>query len=67
MKQIYRSMRAILMLSLLFFCALVGKAQGLTTVTQTSFSAVTGNVDGDNNVTYTAEKGGGTSNPVVNQ
>lgn len=36
-----------------------------TTVTQNSFSAVSGNVDSDTNVSYTTAKGEGTSNPVI--
>lgn len=68
MKQIYRSTRAILTLLFLSFCALGGvNAQDVTkTVTQTSFSAISGDVAGDANVYYEAAKGGGTSNPAVN-
>lgn len=35
------------------------------TVKMTSFSAISGNVDGDVNVTYTSAKGGGTTDPGV--
>lgn len=37
-----------------------------TTVTQNSFSTVSGNVDGDTKVSYTTAKGEGTSNPAIN-
>ena len=39
---------------------------GQTTVTQTSFSAISGKVNNDTIVSYAAYKGGGTSNPAVN-
>lgn len=41
-------------------------AWGQTTVTTTSFSAISGIVGGDANVSYAAYRGGGTSNPAVN-
>ena len=41
-------------------------AWGQTTVTQTSFSAISGNVNNDTKVSYSSYKGGGTSNPAVN-
>ena len=37
-----------------------------TTVTQTSFTAINGNVNNDTKVSYAAYKGNGTSNPAVN-
>ena len=36
------------------------------TATMTSFSATSGNVGSDTNVTYAAHRGGGTSNPQIN-
>ena len=53
-------------LMLLTMMAQPGRAWGQTTVTQTSFSAISGNVNNDSNVSYTAYKGEGTSNPAVN-
>lgn len=51
---------------LLTMMAQPGRAWGQTTVTQTSFSAISGNVNNDSNVSYAAYKGEGTSNPAVN-
>lgn len=51
---------------LLAFLAIPLGMRGQTTVTQTSFSAISGNVNDDTNVSYAAYKGGGTSNPAVN-
>ena len=42
------------------------KVMGQTTVTQTSFSTISGNVNNDTKVSYAAYKGGGTSNPAIN-
>lgn len=53
-------------LMLLTMMAQPGRAWGQTTVTQTSFSAISGNVNNDSNVSYAAYKGEGTSNPAVN-
>lgn len=36
------------------------------TITQTSFSAVSGNLNGDANISYGATKGKGTTNPAIN-
>ena len=51
---------------LLTMMATTGEMWGQTTVTQTSFTAISGNVNNDLNVSYAAYKGGGTSNPAVN-
>ena len=40
--------------------------KGQTTVTQTSFTAISGNVNNDTKVSFAAYKGGGTSNPAAN-
>lgn len=49
----------------LFVMAGAGNVWGQTTVTQTTFSSTSGNVNNDTNVSYTSYKGGGTSNPVI--
>lgn len=51
---------------LLTMVATTGRMWGQTTVTQTSFTAISGNVNNDTKVSYAAYKGGGTSNPAVN-
>ena len=51
---------------LLTMVATTGTMWGQTTVTQTSFTATSGNVNNDTKVSYAAYKGGGTSNPAVN-
>lgn len=44
----------------------VSKKVNSVTVTQTTFTSVSGNLNGDTNVTYTSAKGGGTSAPAIN-
>lgn len=39
---------------------------GSTTVTQTSFTSVSGSLNGDANISYAATKGDGTTNPAIN-
>ncbi len=41
-------------------------APATVTVNMSTFSAISGNVGGDSNVTYACAKGGGTTNPAVN-
>lgn len=52
--------------ALLAFLAIPMGMRGQTTVTQTTFSSVSGQVDDDANVSYACYKGGGTSAPAVN-
>ena len=55
------------MLLALFFLAGGGiNANAQTTVTQTSFTAIEGNVGGDKNVSYKAEQGNATTAPAIN-
>ena len=62
-KQLQKFMAA---LALLLFMVPAMVTWGQTTVTQTSFSAISGNVNNDTHVSYSAHKGAGTSNPAVN-
>ena len=52
--------------ALLAFLAIPMGMRGQTTVIQTTFSSVSGQVDDDANVSYACYKGGGTSAPAVN-
>lgn len=55
------------MLLALFFLTGGGiSANAQTTVTQTSFTAIEGNVGGDKNVSYKAEQGNATTAPAIN-
>ncbi len=53
-------------LGLLTVGASIGANAASTTVSMSSFSAISSNIDGDTNVSYLAEKGGGTSAPAIN-
>lgn len=64
MKRKFTKLLAALGLLVFMMPSMVGWGQ--TTVTQTSFSAISGNVNNDSNVTYASYKGGGTSAPAVN-
>lgn len=56
------------MLLALFFLTGGGiSANAQTTVTQTSFSAIEGNVGGDKNVSYKAEQGNAATAPAINK
>lgn len=46
-------------------CVTLSDKPNDTTVEQSTFSAISGNVGGDSNVTYTSAKGGGTSDPFL--
>lgn len=54
-----------LLLALLVMAG-AGNVWGQTTVTQTTFSSSSGNVNNDTNVSYTSYKGGGTTAPAAN-
>ncbi len=64
MKNYFKILTTILALMAVFLMPEMGWGQ--TTVTQTSFSAISGNVNNDAKVTYSAYKGAGTSAPAVN-
>lgn len=57
---------AILTLFLMLFSFGVGNAWGDTTGQQTSFTAISGKVNGSNDITYSCIQAGGSSAPVIN-
>lgn len=59
-----KTLHLLLVLTLLFIGGISANAQ--TTVTQTSFTATSGNVGGDKNVSYKAEKGKANTAPAIN-
>ena len=61
-----KTLHLFMLLALFFLAGGSISANAQTTVTQTSFTAIEGNVGGDKNVSYKAEQGNATTAPAIN-